>query len=141
MVYMTHKNKLGLWIGVAVLGFIVTIFIERINNYKLDDLQQFLGLFSVISFIFLVSLLFLSDQVSITWFKFARVYIPLTAVLVAVVPSESGLMDIGFFGYDKENLTWIASTFYILISLVLIIRKAVQLRRVKTTAPSSGGHS
>ena len=47
---MGYKKKILWLIGIAALGFVITVFFENLNYRKLDDIQQFLGLFSIISF-------------------------------------------------------------------------------------------
>ena len=131
---MGYKKKILWLIGIAALGFVITVFFENLNYRKLDAIQQFLGLFSIISFILLIALYFLAEPVFVTWKKFARIYLPIAAVLVIFEPSSLVLIDFYGRGKDREGLTMFLSGLFILISLILIVRAH---RRLKRQSPTS----
>ena len=135
---MNHKRKILWSIGASVIGFLITVFLENLNRRVFDDLQQFLGLFSIISFIVLVILYFLLEQVFISWFKFARIYIPIALVLAVGGGATSNGSDL--FNTDAEFFTTFFSVIFVVISIVLIIRAHRRLKRqAKAGSLASGG--
>ena len=110
--------------------------LKRIGN-PFDDLQQFLDFFSVLSFISLIILYFLPEQIFITWFKFARIYIPIALVLAVGGGATSNGSDL--FNTDAEFFTTFFSVIFVVISIVLIIRAHRRLKRQAKTPPSIVG--
>ena len=144
---MSYKIKIRWLIIATVLIFCVSTILyytgnkfDNAGNFignPFDDLQQFLDFFSVLSFISLIILYFLPEQIFITWFKFARIYIPIALVLAVGGGATSNGSDL--FNTDAEFFTTFFSVIFVVISIVLIIRAHRRLKRQAKTPPSIVG--
>ncbi|MBC8464795.1 MAG: hypothetical protein H8D63_00245 [Parcubacteria group bacterium] len=62
-----------------------------------------------------------SQKVFMAWWKFARIYIPIALVLIAI--SGGGGMFGGFGaggGYDREGMIWFTSGLFFLITFIML---------------------
>ena len=144
---MSYKIKIRWLIIATVLIFCVSTILyytgnkfDNAGNFignPFDDLQQFLDFFSVLSFISLIILYFLPEQIFITWFKFARIYIPIALVLAVGGGATSNGSDL--FNTDAEFFTTFFSVIFVVISIILIIRAHCRLKRQAKTPPSIVG--
>jgi hypothetical protein len=89
------------------------------------DIGQFLFFFSLISFIFLILLYFLPPSIFKAWKKFVYWFVPLSVVLIALVPSDGS----GAFmpGPDREIAIWLFASLYALIGMLLIAVKWIRV--------------
>ena len=69
------------------------------------------------------------DLIYQTWKKFALVYIPLAAILIALVPVNCGGAYISFFCLNKENTSWLTAAGFLLITLILLIPQKLKSKR------------
>ena len=134
---MPYKKKTLILGGLSIIVFIVSALAFELNYYALDDMFQFFGFFSVILFIVSIILYFLPEQIFITWFKFARIYIPIALVLAVGGGATSNGSDL--FNTDAEFFTMFFSVIFVITSMVLIIRAHRRLKRQAKTPPSIVG--
>src|SRR3989338_645604 len=134
---MPYKKKTLILGGLSIIVFIVSALAFELNYYALDDMFQFFGFFSVILFIVSIILYFLPEQIFITWFKFARIYIPIALVLAVGGGATSNGSDL--FNTDAEFFTTFFSVIFVVISIILIIRAHRRLKRHAKTQPSIVG--
>ena len=130
---MHYKAKIG--ISIVVILAILAISLAR--EHRFDTVGTIVFLFSLVLIVILAVLLSLQEKVSVAWFKFALVYIPVAVVLIAVMPENSGLM--GFYASDKEDYAWLLSILFLIVSLILIIRAHRRLKRQEKAGPLTSG--
>lgn len=71
-----------------------------------------------------------SQKVFMAWWKFARVYIPIALILIAI--SGGGGMFGGFGaggGYDREGMIWFTSGLFFLITFIMLPLKFRKYRK------------
>lgn len=127
---MTKKNVLFFSAiiggGIAILEYLGTYvacdyFIA--NGHKgncpfiLSDIEAiFLPLFPL--FLFSLITYKMREEVFQSWFRFARVYIPASMLLILLAPSYSSNW---MFPYDKGRAAFLFSSLFIIISIVKIV--------------------
>ncbi|MCG2690790.1 hypothetical protein L6249_01830 [Candidatus Parcubacteria bacterium] len=130
---LTPKKVLVSAIPCAITGYIFgTVFRELFcSSFDCQDFfdysGQFLFLFSVILIVINFSLIFLHKEIFTSWWKFARIYIPVSAILTILSGSGSGGGYIGLTS-DYESTAWFMAGLFFIISLALIIYKSIKLR-------------
>lgn len=62
------------------------------------------------------------------WKKFALFYIPLSVILIALVPVSCGGNFISFFCLNKENTSWLTAGGFFIITIILIITKKIKAK-------------
>ncbi|MDP1689678.1 MAG: hypothetical protein Q8L52_00495 [bacterium] len=123
---LTKKNVLLISGAVSIL----LVFIDRIGTYQLcggypglcvDTLFNSSMLLFVFPFVFLFSVVtyFLSESVFRAWVNFAKWWVPVQILLVALIPESSG----GYFVaiLDKQFAAIILSGLFATISLLIIL--------------------
>ncbi len=75
----------------------------------------------------LIVKLIVQSSVFTAWKKFAVVYLPVAALLIALSPRSCGFMC-----FDREMTTTWMGAMYVIISLIIIIVKSIKLRKQKT---------
>lgn len=143
---MTHKKILSLVLVCSIVVFFLSLVFglpERfglcaINDdaciYSYLDYQWITGflLFFSATLTLVCFLLFLTkEEVFRTWSKFIIWWIPLSAALLYVTPEYQGGWGISF-PLDREIVLWFTSGSFLLVSLIIIIRKWWQVRRGDT---------
>ncbi|OGE04785.1 hypothetical protein A3F45_00650 [Candidatus Curtissbacteria bacterium RIFCSPHIGHO2_12_FULL_41_17] len=131
---MSYKVKIRWLIGGTVVSFAVSIALYYINPV-FDNVGFFFELFAVISFILLMILHFLPEQIFNSWLKFARIYIPIALVL-AVGDRASGS---DLFNTDAEFFTTFFSVIFVIASIILIVCAHRRLKRQTKTTPFPAG--
>ncbi len=105
---------------------------SQIGEYTYQSTCRLVEAITLITFpIFVLSLLLLflkKEEVSETWRKFTTVFFGAYALVVIFTPWYLG--D-GFMNIQKESVAILGSIFYGAISLILIIKKSIQLRGEK----------
>lgn len=129
---MGHKKKIIGGIVAAMLYFVIANLLFEYTKINETPIL-FLLVYSMAVFICLIILYFLPEQALNSWWKFARIYVPISAVVVAIMPTSNGFM--GFYSSDKEYYTWLVSVLFVLISLVLIVRAHRRLKRQDPSSP------
>jgi len=133
---MKLTKKKVFWISL-VGGFIFAFLLFFVLNdycglYKdlcrslYDGTASFLFIFPLI-FLFSLITYPLRDEVFQSWLRFAKWWIPLSILLVLVMPDGQG------GGYmpsliDKQTIAFLMSSIFILVSTIKIISKSIELR-------------
>ena len=73
-----------------------------------------------------VTLLFVRDYTYLSWRRFARWAIPIGAIILFLVPADSPGGWISGPDLTKETASWGVSIAFLLISLIIIVRKSLQ---------------
>ena|SRR3989338_11368159 len=150
--YMHYKSKF-IVIAIALFFLAAVLMLYARTEYVgicahrdwdcLDTLDTIVVIAS--SFLLVISplvliLAFLHKEIFTVWFKFARIYVPIALVLVAITPSSSGgSMFIGFGEPDKGSVGWLLGGIFVIISLVLIVRAHRRLKRQEKAGPLASG--
>ena len=128
---MTKKSTL-LISGFFTISFFV---LDSIGTYKLCGeysvgncpflLHDILGTFIIFIPLFLLSLITykMRDEVFQTWFKFTRIWVPLTILLVIISPEYGNAL----FPVEKGSVSFAMSLLFLIISLIIIISKHLSL--------------
>lgn len=124
---------------VFVVSFIISAVLFLLNyfgTYKIcnsqlectQSLADYMRVFSIILPFFLFSLITykMREEVFRSWFRFARVYIPASMLLILLAPSYSSNW---MFPYDKGRAAFLFSSLFIIISTVKIVLAYRRLRK------------
>jgi hypothetical protein len=139
---MSKKQKrMYIVIGGFFLGLLFTTFsnlsiCDEFTSICGDILGEMigvtLGMFSLATFLPMIFLSFMRDEVFTAWWKFARIYIPIALVLIAISDGGGMLGGLGAGGgYDREGMIWFTSGLFFIISMILIPLKFRKYRPVK----------
>jgi hypothetical protein len=139
---MDNKSTIKKGILLSVLAFLpVPILVIVARNYDLSAFSQstlggvaevFLGallVFPPMAFILLSILYFLREEIFRSWLKLTKWYLPIATVIItwsAMSGSSGGWGMPNFF--DSESMSWFTAGLFLLISLILIIKKSIQFR-------------
>ena len=131
---MNYKKRIFWFICTSLLIFGVS-FPLLYNTNLPESVGLFPGLFGPAMLIPLIVLYFIPEPVFHAWKKFALVSIPISMVITILSPSqrEGSIFGPSFFSSDKESTIWMMASLFVLISLILIIRKAIIVHRSKQT--------
>ncbi|MDD5652459.1 MAG: hypothetical protein PHX98_03640, partial [Candidatus Moranbacteria bacterium] len=72
-------------------------------------------------FILFLFLSFFKEKIFIVWSKFAKIYLPIAAILIFITPDSTGSI---FLDLDKEMATWFLAAIFLISSLGIIIYKS-----------------
>ncbi|NTV44776.1 MAG: hypothetical protein HGA67_03735 [Candidatus Yonathbacteria bacterium] len=73
-----------------------------------------------------------SEKVFTAWWKFARIYLPIAFLLVAISPETGGGLIIGMGGgFDREGTVWFTSGLFFLTTFIMLPLKFWKYRPVK----------
>ncbi|TRZ53368.1 hypothetical protein D4R99_00930 [bacterium] len=138
---MKLTKKKIFWI--SLIGFVpfTLLFIFRDSLYDYcfagghcwqfwDSLDIIGAILFIFPFVFLFSLItyFLREEVFQAWLRFVKWWIPLSILLVLIMPDGQG------GGYmpsliDKQTIAFLMSSIFIFVSTVKIISKSIELRK------------
>ena len=130
---MINKKSLLLF---STTGFIVLVLSTIISVYGLclqryfcsrphdDSLASLLLIFFPL-FLFSLITYKMNDGAYSVWFKFSRIWVPLTIILVALAPEYSN----SFFPIIKGNVSFFLSFIFALVSLIIVVTKQLELKR------------
>jgi hypothetical protein len=132
---MEYKKKIQKVLIASISFFAVGIglgfLFEAYDNFwfyweNTEAVVEIIGLFSLVTFLSSAILYFLREEVFLSWFKFAKYYLPIALFLILGFSSDGG----GSFsmGNDMEGMVFFSASIYFLISLILIIYKSIKLR-------------
>src|SRR3989344_367582 len=95
------------------------------GNYYANSLGLSIFFFSLAFLITCLVLLFVREETYKSWRNFAYWAVPISIILLWVAPT-SGPTGIGisFLNYTKESASWLVSGAFLVISLLIIIRKS-----------------
>jgi hypothetical protein len=88
-----------------------------------DPLQIFAGSFLLISFV----LLFVRKKIVFSWMKFSLIWLATSFYFISKTPVDSGAWAISF---DRNYVSAMMMSLFVLISLILIVYKSLKLRRL-----------
>lgn len=125
---------------VLIISFIFSLFLFIISikgtYYYCGGVYgicvEMFHLFSLVFFpilsLFLFSLVtyFMREEIFQVWWKFARVWIPLSMIAIILAPSYASDF---MFPVDKGRVAFFASSLFLLTSLILIIRTKWKLQK------------
>ncbi|NTV21980.1 MAG: hypothetical protein HGB03_00195 [Candidatus Yonathbacteria bacterium] len=100
-----------------------------------EMIGQTLGFFSLAALLPVIILSFMKEEVYERWWKFAKKYLIISAILIVITPSTSSGMLGGLGaggGYDREGMIWFLTGLFFVISVILIPVKAWQLRNTSS---------
>lgn len=129
------KKRLLITTGFLSLFFIV---LDRIGTFHLCGGKEYNSCVDiaynliVISFpiipLFLFSLITfkMREEIFQPWWKFARVWIPVSMLAILISPSSSSNF---IFPIEKGTVAFFSSALFVVISLVIIARQSLQLRK------------
>lgn len=132
---MSYRKKIKIILLVGILSIIVSFIVALPEKVGICDPSDhvcigiFIDRYNIIASILvalfvpvlLISLIlyFLSEQIFTSWFRFAKYYLPIAAILIILSPT----VDSSILGFDKEFMTWLFSGIFFLTSLGIIIFK------------------
>ena len=94
-----------------------------------EIIAQPIFFFSISIFLTGLSLLFVCEETYLAWRKFAIFAIPIGVIILIFTPVDDGG---GFFisgpDFTKETASWGVSIVFLLISLIIIVRKSISLK-------------
>jgi hypothetical protein len=95
-----------------------------------EGMGMTLSLFGLAVFVLFLILSLMKEAVFQSWWKFAKWYLGIAAVLIVITPGTGGGgLFIGMGGgYDREGMIWFTAGLFFIISIILIIKKAIQTR-------------
>jgi len=112
----------------VILGILIFVELNNLCNYSIcRDIYNIFVLFSFIfPFVFFFSFItyFLKDQIFQTWFKFSRIWVPISILLTIITPGGSASFFVSL--WDKQMTAIVMSGLYIVISLMIIIIRSTQ---------------
>ncbi len=127
---ISKKGLLSLsLIGTIIFSFFIFLSAKGLCSYNFcsrphdDSLATlFLPFFSI----FIISIITykMREEVYRAWFKFARIWIPLSLVLIFITPEYSE----GLVPLDRGSVSFFLSVVFLVISLVIIIYKSFKLK-------------
>ena len=128
---MEYKSKVLTTLTLSILGSVTGYFLsdpsilESCRNYPGCNsmvVGEYIGvpllLFSVVFAIISLVLLFARDEIFRSWSKFARIFLPIAAILIILSPSQPS-----FLNPDRELTTWWMAGLFLVISILLIAWK------------------
>ena len=146
---MTHTKKLIISIVFLLVLTVASVLLARVDyggicmNARWDCLDFFDTVAGVVfawsigisAFLFILA--FLKKEVFINWFKFARIYIPLS-ILFIVLDSSNG--DGNSLGIESgEFYGSLLSLIYFIVSIILIVRAYRRLKRQEKAGSLASG--
>ena len=136
---MSYKKEIFTLLVVEILMFIIgfgIVYPEMvglcnindnvcINKFPVFSLGEPLLLGSPFLIVISIILFFLRHDFYSDWKKFAKIFLPVAKILIVITPTQYG----GFVGIDKEMATWNLASLFLAISLGIIIRKSIELKK------------
>jgi hypothetical protein len=137
---MSHKKKVFIIFILAVVIMLVSLILALpekvglcsghdvsckhgyIDNY--NNLVQIGFIFSIPLIIISILLLFLKDQIFVSWSRLAIFFLPIAIIIIAITPSTSGSIS----PIEKEPVTLLLAAFFLIVSIILITIKSLKLR-------------
>lgn len=131
---LTPKKIFYFCIFIAIIGMLSLNIYEIglcTTGFCRDFIEDVMGLFlfcyGVIMVFFSSILIFLKKEIFTSWWKFARVYIPISAILTILSGEGRGGGYISLTS-DYESTAWFTAGLFFIISLALIIYKFLKFR-------------
>lgn len=138
---MNHKNKIYGILITSVIAISISLVLALPEKFGLcakndiNCLHSYIDNFNeIIQVIFFLSipvviisfvLLFLREQVFNAWSKFAVIFLPVAVILIIITPTtKKTIID-----FDKESVTLLLASIFLITSLLIIFIKSFKLRR------------
>jgi len=127
---MLTPKKTLLYSTLGVIGafFIAYIYTSGVcsfwllcSYYNNEIITNFLLSFSLATFVLSLILIYSKPETFTYWWKFARIFIPISAVLTILSGSGRGGGYIGLTS-DYESTAWFTAGLFLVISIILIFR-------------------
>lgn len=113
--------------NVYEIGLCKTLFCFDIVE---DGIGVPVGFFSIVLFVLSFILLFLREEIFQSWWKFTKIFIPISLLLILVNSfSSHGSFLAGSLGFDAELTTWWTAGLFFIISLIIIVYRTISIRR------------
>lgn len=138
---MNYKKKIYWTLVTSLFLAILSLILGSPDNFGLcskndivclhgyiDQYNSFIVpvfIFSIPTFFIAFLSLFLIEQVFNAWFKFAIIFVPVSIMLIAILPSMGDM----FFPSIKEVAIFSLPVIYLIVSLGLIILQAKKLKK------------
>ncbi|OHA99241.1 MAG: hypothetical protein A3E32_02655 [Candidatus Zambryskibacteria bacterium RIFCSPHIGHO2_12_FULL_38_37] len=113
-----------LLLSINYLGTYETCYFSGICAEILATILRTLYIFIPLSILSLLTYN-MADQVYRIWFKFIRIWIPLTIFLVVLSPKYSNSL----IPIEKGSVSFVFSVLFLLISLIIIITKSLSSKK------------
>src|SRR3989344_5434233 len=143
----SHKKIIGVLMILLTFTFAVSVvvvgadpfgFCEGLEDYCLDrstgEIGQSVGLVSLVLFVVLTPQLFMRSQIFYSWIKFAIPAIILGFIWMLgrpIYPMGGGIGVLGHGpGASRESATMIFGVLFFLVSIIIIIFKAIKNKRM-----------
>ena len=137
---MNIAKQLGLIVLVSFATFFVSVYLGdpeqnglcQLNdvtcgNFYAHTVSDPFFFFSASLLITAAILLFVREATFKSWRRFAYWAIPISVLLLWIAPTTTGGgLGISFLSYTKESASWLVSGAFLLISLIIIVRKSLQ---------------
>lgn len=127
---MKYKKIIASLASLSLLGVLLGVFVvcqpdqNGICTGKYYDSAFSVWGGSLIIFVISVILFFVREEVFRSWKSFAYWWIPVSAFLILLAPSQSG----GLISIDRELVTWWMSGLFLLLSIAIIGWKSWKLK-------------
>ena len=118
-------------LGVLLFGVFLTISFKGLCSFSYicdrahDDSMVYVFFLFIPLFIFSLITYKMREGIFESWWKFARIWIPLSMLAVIISPSYGNWM----IPIEKGTVAFALSVLFVIISLVLIIWQSVKERR------------
>lgn len=136
---MQVKNKKV--IVLSIIGLILGVLLTELpelgicnSSFCYDVLSDIIGVaigfYSISLLLISFILLFLRSEIYASWWKFARIYLPLALLLILIMGLSSSDGSWGVSAdFDAEITIWLTSGLFLVISLIIIAVKSWKLRK------------
>lgn len=138
---MENKLKKFSWVLLSLIlgGIFENIYRLGVCDRRIcsdvvgEGIGMTLSLFSLAILFLMILLAFMKEEVFQSWWKFAKWYLGIAAALIVITPGTGGGgLFIGMGGgYDREGMIWFTAGLFFIISIILIIKKAIQAIKKK----------
>lgn len=112
------------------LGLLGVLIGGGIDYFNIIDFQFSIGEpltnFSLLLLATSVIFLFPRDEIFQSWLRFARWWIPLSILIIAITPTTGHDWALG--GPTREIMSWVMGGFFFFVSLIIIFVKSSKLR-------------
>jgi len=132
---MTKKRALFLSVcGAIIFSVAITISVKGLCLINLicsrshDDSVAFVFFPTITLFIFSLITYPMQDKIFQSWWRFARIWVPLSMLVILISPSYSHNF---IFPIEKGTVAFFSSALFVIISLVQIILTSRKLKKNK----------
>jgi len=133
--YMSMKKRVLIASIIFSVVFILSIFSREIGMcppYSYSTCSDFSESLAMLFFpilpLFFFSLVtyFMREEIFQSWWRFARVWVPLSMIAILLAPAYASDW---MFPIDKGRIAFFTAVVFVIISLILIVREKLRLRK------------